>query len=130
MRRALAIDEASYGADHPDVAIDLNNLAQLLKATNRLREAEPLMRRMVRIFLGFTRATRHEHPHLRVAVMNYAGLLIAMGASGPDVLEKLSSLGPEVPAIYGQLAQPKRESRLARWFRALRNSFVRRRGSW
>ena len=44
MRRALAIDEASYGPD-PDVAIDLNNLAQLLKATNRLAEAEPLIRR-------------------------------------------------------------------------------------
>jgi len=36
MRRALAIDEASYGPDHPDVAIDLNNLAQLLQATDRL----------------------------------------------------------------------------------------------
>jgi hypothetical protein len=35
MRRALAIDEASFGAEHPDVARDLNSLAQL-KATNRL----------------------------------------------------------------------------------------------
>ncbi|NBO66785.1 MAG: tetratricopeptide repeat protein, partial [Acidobacteria bacterium] len=45
MRRALAIDEASFGKDHPDVARDLNNLAGLLQATNRLAEAEPLMRR-------------------------------------------------------------------------------------
>ncbi len=45
MRRALAIDEASYGPDHPRVAIRLNNLAQLLQATNRFGEAEPLMRR-------------------------------------------------------------------------------------
>jgi hypothetical protein len=44
-RRALAIAEASYGPDHPDVARDLNNLATLLSATNRLAEAEPLMRR-------------------------------------------------------------------------------------
>ena len=49
MRRALAIDENSYGAEHPDVAIDLNNLAQLLQATNRLGEAEPLMRRALAI---------------------------------------------------------------------------------
>ena len=49
MRRALAIDEASYGPDHPDVAIDLNNLAQLLQATNRLGEAEPLSRRYLEI---------------------------------------------------------------------------------
>ena len=48
-RRALAIDEASYGPDHPTVAIRLNNLAQLLQATNRLGEAEPLMRRALAI---------------------------------------------------------------------------------
>ena len=49
MRRALAIDEKSYGPEHPDVARDLNNLAQLLQATNRLGEAEPLMRRALAI---------------------------------------------------------------------------------
>ena len=49
MRRALAIDEASYGAEHPNVARDLNNLAQLLQATHRLAEAEPLMRRALAI---------------------------------------------------------------------------------
>ena len=48
-RRALAIDEKSYGPDHPDVAIRLNNLAQLFQATNRLAEAEPLMRRALAI---------------------------------------------------------------------------------
>ena len=55
MRRALAIDEASYGKDHPRVARDLNNLAQLLQDTNRLAEAEPLMQRALAIFLVFTR---------------------------------------------------------------------------
>ena len=35
MRRALAIDEQSFGPEHPKVAIALNNLAVLLKATNR-----------------------------------------------------------------------------------------------
>jgi tetratricopeptide (TPR) repeat protein len=48
-RRALAIDEASYGPEHPDVAIDLNNLASLLQDTNRLAEAEPLYRRALAI---------------------------------------------------------------------------------
>ena len=33
------------GPHHPEVAIRLNNLAQLLKDTNRLAEAEPLMTR-------------------------------------------------------------------------------------
>ena len=49
MRRALAIDEQSLGPDHPRVAIRLNNLAQLLQATNRLEDAEPLMRRALAI---------------------------------------------------------------------------------
>ena len=49
LRRALAIDEASYGAENPDVAIRLNNLAQLLQDTNRVGEAEPLMRRALAI---------------------------------------------------------------------------------
>ena len=33
-RRALAIDEKSFGPEHPNVASGLNNLALLLRATN------------------------------------------------------------------------------------------------
>ena len=50
--RPLEIDEAGQ---HPatnrlgEVAIRLNNLGQLLQATNRLGEAEPLMRRALEI---------------------------------------------------------------------------------
>ena len=49
MRRSLAIHEKRLGAEHPNVATVLNNLAQLLKTTNRLGEAEPLMRRSLAI---------------------------------------------------------------------------------
>ncbi|MGH9971720.1 MAG: tetratricopeptide repeat protein [Pyrinomonadaceae bacterium] len=49
IRRALSIDESSYGPDHPNVSRDLNNLTQLLQATNRLTEAEPLIRRALAI---------------------------------------------------------------------------------
>ena len=48
-RRALEIDEATLGANHPEVASRLNNLALLLQDTNRLSEAEPLMRRALAI---------------------------------------------------------------------------------
>jgi tetratricopeptide (TPR) repeat protein len=47
--RALAIDEKSFGPDHPNVARDLNTLALLFSATNRLAEAEPLYRRALAI---------------------------------------------------------------------------------
>jgi tetratricopeptide (TPR) repeat protein len=49
-RRALAIDEVSYGSDHLEVAIRLNNLALLLQESNRPDEAEPLSRRALSIF--------------------------------------------------------------------------------
>jgi hypothetical protein len=41
--------KAAGRSDHPDMAIRLNNLGQLLNATNRLAEAEPLMRRALAI---------------------------------------------------------------------------------
>src|SRR5271165_515510 len=71
MRRALCIDEKSYGSDHPDVAIDLNNLAQLLKATNRLQEAEPLMRRALCID---EKSYGSDHPNVARDLNNLAQL--------------------------------------------------------
>ncbi len=44
-RRALLIDERCHGPKHPTVGRDLINLAELLRATNRVAEAEPLCRR-------------------------------------------------------------------------------------
>ena len=74
MRRALVIDEKSFGADHPDVARDLNNLAQLLKATNRLAEAEPLMRRALGID---EKSFGADHPNVARDLNNLAQLLQA-----------------------------------------------------
>jgi tetratricopeptide (TPR) repeat protein len=91
MRRALAIDEASYGTDHPEVARDLNNLAQLLKATNRLAEAEPLMRRVVEIFITLTQQG-YQHPYLEAAFGNYYSLLQEMDFPESEIKAKLQSL--------------------------------------
>jgi tetratricopeptide (TPR) repeat protein len=74
MRRALDIDERSYGPDHPEVARDLNNLAALLKATNRLAEAEPLMRRALDID---ERSYGPDHPNVAIRLNNLAQLLKA-----------------------------------------------------
>jgi hypothetical protein len=89
MRRALSIDEQSYGPDHPLVAIRLNNVAQLLQDTNRLAEAEPLMRRCVVIRHKFGEATGHEHPHMQTAIENYRQLLDAMGLSAAEIDARL-----------------------------------------
>ena len=49
MRRALAVDERTFGPNHPNAATCLNNLAALLHDTNRLEEAESLYRRALAI---------------------------------------------------------------------------------
>ncbi|MBX7208593.1 MAG: tetratricopeptide repeat protein [Verrucomicrobiaceae bacterium] len=49
LRHALAIGEASFGADHPQITGDLNALASLLLVTNQLGDAEALMRRALAI---------------------------------------------------------------------------------
>jgi tetratricopeptide (TPR) repeat protein len=73
-RRALAIAEASCGADHPNVAIRLNNLAELLRATNRLNEAEPMFQRA----LAIDEASYGPcHPYVARDLNNLAALLWA-----------------------------------------------------
>jgi hypothetical protein len=74
MRRALAIDERSLGPDHPTVAIRLGSLAWLLKATNRVAEAEPLMRRALAID---ERSLGPDHPTVARDLNNLALLLKA-----------------------------------------------------
>ncbi|MBE9571895.1 MAG: tetratricopeptide repeat protein, partial [Proteobacteria bacterium] len=74
IRRALTIDEQSYGENHPNVATDLNNLAQLLQATNRLAEAEPLIRRALTID---KQSYGENHPTVAIRLNNLATLLYA-----------------------------------------------------
>ena len=77
MCRALAIDEVGLPPDHPNVAIRLSNLAQLLQDTNRRAEAEPLMRRALAIL-----QTSHgpEHPDTVTVRDNLARLEAALGS--------------------------------------------------
>jgi tetratricopeptide (TPR) repeat protein len=91
MRRALAVDERSFGPNHPNVATCLNNLAALLHDTNRLDEAEPLYRRALAIDeLSFG---AHE-PKVATCLNNLAQLLQAT-----DRLEESESLYRRALAI-------------------------------
>ncbi len=73
LRRALAIDQAIFGDDHPNVARHLNNLAQLLHDTNRLTEAEPLKRRALAIDQA---SFGNDHPEVATSLNNLAALLL------------------------------------------------------
>jgi len=90
-RLALKIDEQILGPEHPRVARDLNNLAALLQATNRLAEAEPLRRRCLQIVAEFGRRTGHEHPRFSTAINTYAGLLAAMGLNEQEIRDRVRS---------------------------------------
>jgi hypothetical protein len=52
----------------------------LLQDTNRLAEAEPLMRRALDIVLEFERRNGYEHPHKTMFSKNYAGILRELGS--------------------------------------------------
>jgi hypothetical protein len=92
MRRALAIDEKSFGPEHPEVATGLSSLALLLRAKQRLGEAEPLLGRALVVLLDFTRRTGHEHPHLQTAFENYQDVLQEMGKSDTEIEAAIASL--------------------------------------
>ena len=81
MRRALSIDEDEkrYGPEHPRVATHLNNLAALLRVTNRLGEAEPLYRRALSID---QKSYGPEHPDVATDLNNLAQLLQATNRLG------------------------------------------------
>ncbi|MCY2987443.1 MAG: tetratricopeptide repeat protein [Planctomycetota bacterium] len=101
--RALAIDEQSFGPEHSNVAVGLNNLAQLLQATDRLGEAEPLMRRALAID---EQSFGPEHPNVAIGLDNLALLLKAtnrLGEAEPLFRRALAiteqSYGAEHPGV-------------------------------
>ena len=107
IRRALAIDEKSYGPQHPEVATDLNNLASLLQDTNRLAEAEPLMQRAVAIA---EKSYGPQHPEFATYLNNLADLLQATNRlveAEPLIRQALAidekSYGPEHPKVATDL---------------------------
>ena len=104
-RHSLA--EAMALANAKLVAVSSNNLAQLLQRTNRLDEAEPLMRSALEIDeIAFGR----QHPTAAVRSNNLAGLLHATGRfreAEPLMRRALeideSAFGKQHPAVAGDL---------------------------
>jgi tetratricopeptide (TPR) repeat protein len=61
-----------HGLEHPNAARDLNNLAQINKATGRLQDAEPLIRHALAIDEA---SYGTEHPRVAIQPNNLAVLL-------------------------------------------------------
>ncbi|HSS50150.1 MAG TPA: tetratricopeptide repeat protein [Thermoanaerobaculia bacterium] len=72
LRRALAIYEKRPSPEDPKLAGVLNNLATLLRLTNRMAESEPLLRRALAID---QKSFGPEHPNVARDLKNLAALL-------------------------------------------------------
>ena len=75
---ALRTQERVLGPDHPDVALTLENLAQILMDRGDLQGAEPLLQRALRTKED---ALGREHPYVGETCEIYAELLRRMGRS-------------------------------------------------
>jgi tetratricopeptide (TPR) repeat protein len=64
LERALRINEAAYGPDHPEVAIPLGNLGNVLQALGDLAGARAHLERALGIFEA---AFGPDHSHTRTA---------------------------------------------------------------
>jgi tetratricopeptide (TPR) repeat protein len=69
--RALKIDEAAFGPDHPDVAIYVNNLGMVLQALGDHAGAKAAYERALKIFEKFLPA---DHPNIRIVKGNLESL--------------------------------------------------------
>ena len=77
--QALSIHRRVLGADHPDTAESLNNLAVLYRVQERHAEAAPLLKKAVEIM---ERVLGAEHPNTKIMRENYEGLLADINEKG------------------------------------------------
>lgn len=116
MRKALAIDEKTFGLDHPElVAIDLSNLAALLYTKGDYVAAEPPLRRALAIS---EKSLGRDDPRLALILHNLGMVLVGKNdyadaepllrralailekAGGPEVAPCLANLGDLLRTEY------------------------------
>ncbi len=102
-QQALVTREKALGPDHPDVALSLNNLAELYKSLGDYAKAEPLGQRSLAIR---EKALGSDHPDVALSLNNLAELYRALGDYAKaeplykrslDIWEK--ALGPDHPDV-------------------------------
>ena len=74
--KALKVAEDTFGANHPNVATSLNNLAELYRAQGRYADAEPLYKRALAIQ---EKALESNHPYVATSLNNLALLYKTQG---------------------------------------------------
>ncbi len=74
--KTLDMREKALGLDHPDVALNLNNLAVLYDSLGDYAKAEPLYKRSLVIY---EKALGPEHPYMAAMLENMAELYKKIG---------------------------------------------------
>jgi tetratricopeptide (TPR) repeat protein len=94
---ALAINEATLGPDHPEVAINLNNLGDLLRNLGRPGEARPLLERALAIDEA---AYGPDHPEIATDLYNLALVLkdLELPEAATALLERALAI---IEPVYG-----------------------------
>ncbi|MGF1602811.1 MAG: CHAT domain-containing protein, partial [Thermosynechococcaceae cyanobacterium] len=106
-QRSLSIWEKALGPDHPDVAVSLNNLAELYRTQGQYSKAEPLHQRALSIR---EKALGPDHPDVAQSLNNLASLYDSQGQyskAEPLYQRALSigekALGPDHPDVARSL---------------------------
>lgn len=76
LEQSLAIDEATYGPDHQQVASDLNKLGLVLQGLGRLHEARSMFERALDIH---ERHLGPDHPEVATDLTNLGGAMEHLG---------------------------------------------------
>ncbi|MFI0404150.1 MAG: CHAT domain-containing protein, partial [Cyanobium sp.] len=98
------------GPDHPDVALSLNNLAELLRDQGHYATAEPLYRRSLAIR---EKTIGPDHPDVALSLSNLASLLSAQGEYSSAVLLLDRSLKSQTTWLLRELPLLPDQSRSA-----------------
>jgi len=85
LKQALIFHEKALGPDHPDVAIDLSNLAGLYRSQGKYADAEPLIKRAVAID---EKAWGPNYPDVAISLNNLAELYRSQGILRPRRWER------------------------------------------
>lgn len=107
LERALTLDKAAYGPDHPDVASDTNNLANVLRDLGQPEQARPLAERALAIDEA---AYGPDHPTVARDLNNLAWSLRVLGQpeQARPVAERALAIdeaayGPDHPTVAERL---------------------------
>ena len=88
---ALKVAEKTFGPEHPDVALTLNNLAQLYSDQERYDDAESLYKRVLTIL---EKALGPDHQNVAYVLEEQASLCLKTGRK--DEAEKLSERAEQI----------------------------------